>query len=87
MEQRIPSIYNKHFLVKRKNKLLGIYITIIENESKRKNYSAKELQELLKLKFDFEASLIDIENYLLPNFYEIRADLEQQMKNLHINYG
>ena len=77
----------KRFLISKTNKLLGIYITIIENSSKRKNYSASELQEKLKKDFNFDASLIDIENYLLPNFYELRADIEQQMKNLHINYG
>jgi len=69
-----------------RNRLLGIYITLIHDLNPNVKYTYQEIKDKLKIDFDYDASLDDISNYYEPNFYEERLDLEQQMKNLQIRY-
>ena len=68
-----------------KNRLLAIYIPLILDHNKS-NLSPEEIQQHLIKDFNHSVSLEKILDYLEPNFYEIRADIEQQMINLGIRY-
>lgn len=76
--------FNKDLI--NKNRLLGIYLSLIIDLNKEKSCTYGELQKKVKEEFDYDASLDEISNYFEPNFYENRLDVEQQMKNLGIKY-
>lgn len=68
-----------------KNRLLAVYIPLILDYSK-KQLTTEEIQQHLLKDFNYSVPLEKILDYLEPNFYEIREDVEQQLKNLGIRY-
>lgn len=67
-------------------KLLHIYISLLKDHYPNRSFTHQQIKELLLKYFKYSISLQEIQNYCNPNFYEIREDVEQQMRNLDIRY-
>lgn len=83
--KRVYRRFNKDLI--NKSRLLDIYISLVIDLEPDVPHTHQDFKDTLKKDYDYEASLEDISNYFEPNFYEIRLDMEQQMKNLEIRYG
>lgn len=71
---------------KDKQKLLNIYIPIIQDMNKSIVLSYNELIKQLKLNFNLDCSLEDIRLYFEPNIFEEELDLKTQAKILSLCY-
>jgi hypothetical protein len=70
-----------------KQKLLEIYVPIIQDYSEDIKLSYNEIIRQLKVNFNFDATIDDIYLYFEPTIFEETEDLELTIKNNGLIYG